>query len=70
VHGLAVGYGAVWVVRDRLVRIDPGGRPTVEVPGKRVCAKTALGLALRRAGRDPYTTMSPALVTLGYLSNV
>jgi hypothetical protein len=33
VHALAVGYGAVWVVRDRVVRIDPGHRLTVGIPG-------------------------------------
>jgi streptogramin lyase len=33
VHALAVGYGAVWVVRDRVARIDPRGDAVVDVPG-------------------------------------
>ena len=33
VHALAVGYGALWVVRDRVARIDPGHRLILEIPG-------------------------------------
>jgi hypothetical protein len=32
VHGLTVGYGAVWVVRDQVSRIDPRDNATRDVP--------------------------------------
>jgi len=33
VHGLAVGYGAIWVVRDRVTRIDARRNTTRDVSG-------------------------------------
>jgi DNA-binding beta-propeller fold protein YncE len=44
VHALAVGYGALWVVRDRVARIDPGHRLTLEIPG--TASGTAFAIAV------------------------
>jgi streptogramin lyase len=44
VHGLAIGYGAVWVVRDRVVRIDPGSSLSVEIPATESLAASAIAV--------------------------
>jgi hypothetical protein len=43
-HALTVGYGALWVVRDRVARIDPVHRLTLDVPG--TASGTAFAIAV------------------------
>lgn len=48
VHGLAVGYGAVWVLRDRVTRVDPRHNVARDIP--RTGSTTAFGIAAPGAG--------------------
>jgi hypothetical protein len=43
VHSLAAGYGAVWVVRDRVTRVDPRHSALRDIPG--TASATAFGIA-------------------------
>ena len=43
VHGLAVGYDAVWVVRDRVTRVDPRRNATRDIP--KTGSATSFGIA-------------------------
>jgi streptogramin lyase len=44
VHGLAVGYGAVWVVRDRVTRVDPQHNAMRDIP--KTGSTTAFSIAV------------------------